>query len=301
MSKVWINKKLVYTDRARISIFDRGFMYGDGVFETMRSYSGTVFKIDDHLARLERSLKIVMIKPPYLKSYLRKEIYKLIDANALKDAYIRLTVTRGEGRFGIEHKEILKPNVVIIAKEFHSYPEWMYKKGISACIVDIRQNDLSRLSSIKSLNFMGNILARFEAKEKGCDEAILLNTLGFVAEAVTSNLFAVKRGALLTPSIECGILPGVTRGAILKIAKDLNIKVKEKEISRKELLASDEAFLTNSLVEVLPVTRIDKRVIGSGSPGEITKMLRSTYQKEALREVAPFAYSEKAIRETKAS
>jgi len=278
MKKVWINKRLVGIDDARISIFDRGFMYGDGVFETMRGYAGVVFKMDEHLTRLKRALKTAGIKLPYSKSYLKKEIYRLLVANKLKSAYIRLTVTRGEGRFGIEHKDALRPNVIIVAKEFGGYPDRMFNKGISACVANIRQNGMSGIAGIKSLNFMSHILARFEAKKSGCDEAILLNTEGFVSEAATSNVFTVKRGALITPSIESGILPGITRGVIIKIAKKLKIKVEEKKLSHKELLNSDEVFLTNSLAEVLPVTRVDRRKIGSGFPGKITRLLRTSYQ-----------------------
>ncbi len=273
MSKVWINKKLLDANKARISIFDRGFMYGDGLFETMRSFSGKVFEIDEHLDRLGRSLKTIGIRAPYSKNYLKKEIYRLLGANALKDAYIRLTVTRGEGRFGIERKDPQKPNVVIFAKKFEGYPERIFRQGISARVVSMRQDGLSPLSGIKSLNFLGHIIARFRAKDAGADEAIILNTKGCVAEAATSNVFTVKRGVIITPSLASGILPGITRAVIIRLAKRLSLKVIEKSLSYRELLKSDEIFLTNSLAGVLPVTKVDSKTIGSGRPGEIARLL----------------------------
>ncbi len=281
MNKVWINGKLIDMNKASISIFDRGFMYGDGVFETMRSYDGEVFMIDEHLRRLARSLKTVAIKAPYSREYLKKEICRLISVNRLKEAYIRLTVTRGEGRFGIEHKDILKPNVVIIAKKFEGYPKWMIDKGISCRTVRIRQNELSPLSGVKSLNFLNYILARFEAKDEGADEAIVLNTKGYVAESPTSNIFMVKGKTLITPTIDSGALPGITRDIIMRLAKKLGLRIIEKRVSHKELIKSDEVFLTNTLAEILPVTLIDRRKVGSGVPGPITELLLLTYHNSA--------------------
>lgn len=285
MSKVWMDKRIVDAKKASISVFDRGFMYGDGVFETMRAYAGVVFKIDAHMARLERSLKTARIKLPYSKSYLKREICKLLAINKLKSAYIRLTVTRGEGRFGIEYKDVLKPHVVIVAKEFSSYPDETFRKGISCRVVSIRQNDSSPLANIKSLNFMSYIMARFEAKDAGCDEAILLNTKGRVAEAVTSNVFIVKGNSIVTPSIDSGALPGITRGVVIGMAKRLGMRVVEKPVSYRELLGAREVFLTNSLAEVLSVVKVGRKRIGHGIPGDITKLLRIAYQKEVIREV----------------
>ncbi|MFH1189253.1 MAG: aminotransferase class IV [Candidatus Omnitrophota bacterium] len=279
MNKAWINGKLFDAGKARISIFDRGFMYGDGVFETMRSVSGTVGEMDRHLGRLLRSLKTLGIKPPYSKRYLKRTIYGLLDKNKLKDAYIRVAVTRGEGRFGIGRRDPQRPNTVIVAKRFEGYPERFYKKGISAAVIaGIRQDRLSPLSGIKSLNFLGHIIARFEARHAGCDEAIILNTKGHVAEATTANVFIVKRGAVKTPTLESGILPGITRGAVIRLAKKLGLKVIEKDLSPRELLDSDEIFLTNSLAGILPVTKIGRKPIGNGIPGRVTKLLSISYQ-----------------------
>lgn len=283
--KIWMNGKLVDIDKAKVSIFDRGFMYGDGVFETMRAYAGTIFRLDEHFERLFRSLKAAGFKSPYTKKYLANAIYRTVRANKLKSAYVRLAITRGEGRFGIEYKDKFTPNVVIVAKEFGPYPEWMFRKGISACVVGIRQNECSPLSGIKSFNYLNSILARLEAKRKGFDEAILANTKGNIAEATTSNIFLVRRGVLITPSLESGILPGVTRAVIMKISAKLRIPVREKTVSRKELLSADEVFLTNSLAEVLPVTKIDGKCIGLGLPGETTKLLHISYQREVIGDV----------------
>ena len=282
--KAWLNKKFVDIDRTKVSIFDRGFLYGDGAFETMRSYAGIVFKLDDHLARLFDALKILKIKLPYSRKYLAGAIYRLLDINGLKSAYIRLAVTRGEGRFGIGYKDVFAPNAVIVAKEFEGYPEWMFRRGISAGVAGIRQNEYSPLAAVKSMNYLNYIMARFEAKEKGYDEAILLNTRGFVTEGATSNIFLVKKDVLITPSPDSGILQGITRGVILAIAKRLRFRVKEKRISMRELALADEIFLTNSLAEVLPVTRIGPKPVGCGHPGEATKFFRISYQKEVIRD-----------------
>ncbi len=284
MQKIWINGKFLDPDKAKVSVFDRGFMYGDGVFETMRGYAGRIFKLDRHLERLFGSLKALKIEHKYSKKYLQDAIYKTLKTNRLSSAYIKLTITRGEGRFGISHKDIFSPNVVITAKDFEGYPGWMSDMGLSAAITGV-QNDGSITSGIKTLNYLPYILARFDAKGMGFDEAILTNTKGYITEAATSNLFVVRKGSLITPSIGSGCLPGITRGVIIEISKGLKISVKEKLLTRPELLAADEIFLTNSLAEVLPVTMVDSKRIGSGAVGGITKLLRNSYQKEVIKEV----------------
>ena len=284
MNKIWIHGKFVDSDKAKISVFDRGFMYGDGVFETMRSYAGRVFKLDQHLDRLFESLKIIKLKHKYSKRYLHDAIYNTLRTNRLSSAYIKLTVTRGEGRFGISYKNIFSPNVVITAKDFEGYPGWMFDIGLSAKITGV-QDERSITSRIKSLNYLPYILARDDAKRKGFDEAILTNTQGFITEGATSNIFVVKNNGLITPSPASGILSGITRGVIIEIAKKLKVNVREKLISRRELLIADEIFLTNSLAEVLPVTKVDSKRIGSGLVGDITKLLHISYQKSVIREM----------------
>jgi branched-chain amino acid aminotransferase len=283
-NKIWINGKFADENNAKISVFDRGFLYGDGAFETMRSYAGVVFKLEGHLSRLFSALNILKITSPYSMKYFKDVVYKSLEINDLTSAYIRVAVTRGEGRFGIHYSDHFRPNVVVVAKEFGDYPPWMYSKGISAGVVTIRQNEYSPASGIKSLNFLNYILARFQAKEKAYDEAILANTKGHIAEAATSNIFLVKKEAIMTPSLDSGIVAGITREVILRIARRLRLDTEEKKVSYKELLSSDEVFLTNSLVEVLPVTSIDARRVGKGVPGDLTKLLHISYQKEVIRE-----------------
>lgn len=283
--KIWLNNKLVDTKDAKVPVFDRGFLYGDGVFETMRSYAGRVFRIDRHLARLFDSLKVMGFRSSYAKDELAEAAYRLIKTNRLDGAFIRLAITRGEGRFGIGYRDRFTPNVVIIAKEFEGYPEWMHKRGLRAGIMAGWLNENSPLCRIKSHNFLPYIMSRFAAKRGGFDEAILTNTKGRVAEASTSNVFIVKNNKLITPSLDTGILPGITRGIIIDIAKKLRIQVEDRAVRPAELYRADECFLTNSLAEVLPVISADKRRIGSGKPGELTRLLHISYQKLVIREI----------------
>ena len=265
MTKIWINNKIVEAGDAKISIFDRGFLYGDGLFETMRSYGGKIFKIDEHLSRLFDSSKALNINIPYSKRKLREASYNSIKRNALKDAYIRITVTGSE-------------NVIILIKEFSGRPRKNYIDGTSATVSKITLNEHSPLAGKKTLNFLNYLLAKEDARHSGYDEAILLNTKGNVAEGATSNIFLVKNGKLLTPSLNDGILPGITRRTVIGLAKKLKIAVAEKHISRKELMSADEVFLTNSLAELLPVIKINRTVIGNGQPGAITKLLYAAYR-----------------------
>ena len=283
MKKIWINGKFVDPDKAKVSVFDRGFMYGDGVFETMRGYAGRVFKLDRHMDRIFQAMDAIGIRHRYSKRRIEKAINSTLRANHLSGAYIKLTVTRGEGRFGISYKDDFCANVVIVAKEFEGYPSWMFDDGLDAKVIGV-QNEMSATSGIKSLNYLPHILARFAAKRFGFDEAILTNTKGYITEGTTSNIFIVKNNALITPSRASGILPGITRGVIIEIAKKLKMNVKEKLVTRRELLYADEIFLTNSLAEVLPVTKVDSKRIASGKVGDITKLLRIFYQKEVIRE-----------------
>jgi branched-chain amino acid aminotransferase len=260
-------------------------MYGDGLFETMRAYAGVVFKLDGHIDRLYTSLGVLGIRKPCSKEVLKKAIYRTVKVNALKSAYIKVSVTRGQGRFGIGYKDEFIPNAVIVAKDFEGYPEWMFDRGLSAAIAGIRQNERSVLSRVKSLNFLPYIIARFEAKDMGYDEAILVNTKGHVAEAATSNIFLVKNGALVTPSLLDGILPGITRSTVIEIARKLRLRVTQRAVLPEELASADEVFLTNSLAEILPVVKVGPGRIGRGSPGELTRLLRVCYQKEVIRSI----------------
>jgi branched-chain amino acid aminotransferase len=294
-ASIFINGKFVDAARAKISVFDRSFLYGDAAFETMRGYAGVIFRLDAHIKRLLGALKILKIKHAYSAKYLKDTVNAALRVNGLKSAYVRLVVTRGEGRFGIGHKDIFKPNMVVFAKDFEGYPERMFRDGISAAITGVT-NEYSPLSGIKSANYLNLIMSRFDAKGAGFDEAILVNTKGHITEAATSNIFAIKAGALITPALNYGVLPGVTRGVVIEIAKSLKIPVKERVLTPSELIRADEVFLTNSLAEVLPVTKIDGKSIGknrfghagpvdhAGRVGQLTKLLHISYQKLVIRE-----------------
>ncbi|HPM42909.1 MAG TPA: aminotransferase class IV [Candidatus Omnitrophota bacterium] len=284
MEKLCINGRFVDAPSAKIPVTDRGFLYGDGVFETMRSYAGVVFKLEHHLSRLYKGMASLMISEPCGIEKMKGLIYKSMKINTLKNAYIRVSVTRGEGRFGITYKDKFVPNFLIVSKSFEGYPERMYKSGITAKIVSgLRQNEHSLISGIKTMNFLPYIMARLEAKRDGFDEAILLNTAGYVAEASTSNLFIVKNNAIITPSLDSGILPGITRNAVIAITRRVKIRLAERRLRKEELGAADEVFLTNSLAEVIPVVKIGSKRIGSGMPGDITKLLHISYQKEVIK------------------
>jgi branched-chain amino acid aminotransferase len=282
--KVFINGKLIDAEKAMISIFDRSFLYGDAVFETMRGYAGVVFKLDPHISRLIGSLKILRIKHAYTKDYLKGAVYETLNGNKLKSIYVRIIVTRGEGRFGIGYKDTFTPNLIIVAKDFEGYPEWMLSKGVSAKVIGV-SNEYSILSNIKTANYLNFILSRFNAQDAGFDEAILTNTKGQITEGATSNIFLIKSNSILTPSIESGVLPGITRSVVIDIAKKLKIPVKERAVSLRELLQADELFLTNSLAEVLPITKINSKKVGDGNVGQVTKLLHVSYQKQVIREV----------------
>lgn len=283
---IYINGSLVSKEEARISIFDRGFLYGDGVFETMRSYSQQVFRIEHHLSRLFSSLKVLNMAIPLKSDQLRQAVYRTLRANNLDDAYIRLTISRGEGSLGPNPDLRLSPNIVIIARKFKPYPSVSYENGYKAAVVTVRQNVSSPLSKIKSANFLNYILAKMEAISKGVDEGILLNTEGHVAEATTSNIFAIKDGLLSTPSEESGILPGITRQAILEISSSIGLRAQERTMALEELFKSDECFLTNTLMEVMPVVEIDGHCIGNGKSGSLTAKIHQAYKELVRKELS---------------
>ena len=282
--KVWLNGKIIDARDAKVSLFDRGFLYGDGVFETMRAYGGAVFMLEDHLARLKGSLALCRISIGRRFGAIAPALERLLEMNRLKEASVRVNVSRGEGRFGIGAKDRPSPTVAVTAQRFLPLPRRMHERGISAGIVrDVRLNGCSPLSGIKSSNYLLHIIARMEAEAAGFDEAILLNARGVVAEAATSNIFAVCGRKVVTPPLAGGILPGVTRKAVLALAGACGFSCEEKEITRRALGESDEVFLTNSLFEILPVTSIDRSSIGDGKVGPVTALLRGRYRKLARR------------------
>jgi branched-chain amino acid aminotransferase len=282
---VWLNGTLCPKKDAKISIDDRGFLLGDGVFETMRSYKGRVFRLDKHLTRFFDALAVIHLSIPYTSVELGKAVNDTLEANQLQEAYIRLTVTRGQGGKGIDPPEKPSPTIVIVAREFIPYPEQVYKEGLRTGISEIKQNLSSSTARIKSLNFLDHILARIEARQKRLDEAILLNTEDFICEGTVSNIFLVKHGNLITPDKESGILPGITREAVIELALREGIRIEERKVKPSELKEADECFLTNTLMEVMPVSEIDGRKVGQGRPGPLTLHVMEWYKDLVRKEL----------------
>jgi len=282
---VWLNGTLCPKKDAKISIDDRGFLLGDGVFETMRSYKGRVFRLDKHLARFFDALAVIHLSIPYTSVELGKAVNDTLEANQLQEAYIRLTVTRGQGGKGIDPPETPSPTIIIVARKFIPYPEQVYREGLTTGISGIKQNLVSPTARIKSLNFLDHILARIEARQKGLDEAIMLNTEDFICEGTVSNIFIVRQGSLITPDRESGILPGVTREAVIELARRKGITVEEKKVKLSELKEADECFLTNTLMEVMPVSEIDGVKICRGKPGPLTLRFMEWYKDMVQKEL----------------
>lgn len=281
---IYLNGKLVPEEKALVSVFDHGFLYGDGIYETMRSYRDIVFLIDEHIKRLFRSGNLIRLKIPRSEEEIKKSIYRTLKKNNLKDAYIRLSISRGSGEIGLDPELCKEPTFVIITKRFNEYPEELYRKGVTVSIVNTRRNAPEALNpKIKSLNFLNNILAKIEAKEAGTYEAIMLNYRGYLTEGTITNIFFVKRGSIFTPSIEAGILDGITRDLIIRVAERNGKNVKEGLYTPEDLYSADEAFITNTTLEILPVIKIDKNVIGKGIPGSVTKDLHRRYREEVER------------------
>jgi len=273
---VYLNGSLMPLSQARLSPLDYGFLYGYGLFETMRAYSGRIFHLEKHLARLSRSAKLLGIDLESIPD-LEKALYNTLQANNLSNARIRLTLSGGEGE-PLPDLLIRTPTVLIAARGYTPYPRQVYEQGFKAIVSHIRRNTQSPASAMKSLNYLDNLLARQEAKLAGADEAILLNEQGFLAEGSMSNIFLVSDNALLTSSEDNGILPGITREVVLELAPSLGIKTRERKIALKELLQADEAFFTNSLIEIMPLTQVGRQNIGSGRAGAVTQRLIAAYK-----------------------
>ena len=274
---VYLNGSLIPRSQASISALDYGFLYGYGLFETMRAYGGRVFRLDSHLRRLARSAEILGL--PIGTLDLKGAVMDTIQANQLSEARVRITISIGEGGMVPDPSTCNRPTVLILAGHYQPYPEQVYQKGFRAVVSSIRRNSGSPLSRLKSANYLESILARQEARAAGVDEALCLNEKGLLAEASMSNIFLVTDGILRTPGQESGILPGITRETILELASPLGIKPLEHDIGLDELFQAQEAFLTNSLIEVMPLTEIDGKPIGSGRPGSVTKRLLVAYRK----------------------
>jgi branched-chain amino acid aminotransferase group I len=274
---VYLNGSLIPRSQARISALDYGFLYGFGLFETMRAYEGQVFRLDRHLNRLVHSAEVLGL--PIGVTDLKSAVMATIQANQLGDARVRITISIGEGGIVPDPNTCDKPTVLILAGHYQPYPEQVYEKGFRAIVSSIRRNSQSPLSKLKSANYLESILARQEARAAGIDEALCLNEKGLLAEASMSNIFLVTNSILRTPGQDSGILPGITRETILELASPLGINTVEHDIRLDELFQAQEAFLTNSLMEIMPLTEIDGKPIGPGKPGPFTKRLAMAYKK----------------------
>ncbi|MDD5060126.1 MAG: branched-chain-amino-acid transaminase [Candidatus Omnitrophica bacterium] len=278
--KIYINGKYYDKENAKVSVFDHGFLYGDGVFEGIRSYNRRVFKLNEHIDRLFESAQSIMLKVPLSKEQMTKAVLETIKANKLDNSYVRLIVSRGEGDLGLDPRKCYKgPSVIIIADKIALYPDKLYREGLSIVTVPTVRNLPEALNpQIKSLNYLNNILAKIEAANAGCDEAIMLDSLGYVAECTGDNIFVVKNGHLYTPPQCMGTLRGITRDSILEIARKNKISAHEHVITRHEVYISDECFLTGTAAEIIPVVKVDGRVIGTGKPGKMTFSLMGKFK-----------------------
>ena len=278
--KIYINGKFYEKEDAKVSVFDHGLLYGDGVFEGIRSYNRLVFKLKEHIERLFESAHSIMLKIPLDKEQMIKAVLATLRANGLKDAYIRLVVTRGEGDLGLDPRKCTgKSTVIIITDKIKLYPEKFYQDGLSIITVPTIRNLPEAVNpQIKSLNYLNNILAKIEATNSGYEEAIMLDSLGYVAECTGDNIFIVRDKHLYTPPQCMGSLRGITRDAVMEIAQKNKIHVHEHVLTRHELFISDECFLTGTAAEIIPVVKVDGRVIGSGRPGSVTLGLMKKFK-----------------------
>lgn len=281
MSLAFLDGNFVSLKKAKVSIFDRGFLYGDGVFETMRAYDGSVFKLESHIERLMISLEILKIKEPYAKKTLQALVSKTLSVNKLKNAYIKLIVTRGIGPIGVDIMYVQRPTVVIYAKRLGKISDEIYRKGVAVNFPCIRRNEKSFTARIKSLNYIDNILARTEVRNTGYFEALLLNTRNMITETATSNIFMIKNRKIITPPPTAGLLPGITRKVIIELIRRYTYNtVLEKDISVSMLNVADEIFLTNSILEIVPVIKVGRKAVGKGKPGSLYKIIHELYRKE---------------------
>lgn len=272
--QIYVDGKYYPKEEAKISVFDHGFLYGDGVFEGIRAYNGRVFKLKEHIDRLYNGARGIMINVPLTKEEMTEVVLETLRRNQLQDAYIRLVISRGAGDLGLDPKKCSKPTIVCIADKIVLYPEELYEKGMEIITAATRRNRPEGVNpQMKSLNYLNNIMAKLEANLAGAPEALLLNNEDYVAECTGDNIFIVKNGVLITPPPYVGILVGITRNAIIEAAERLGIKVEEKVFTRYEVFTADECFLSGTAAEAVPVVKVDGRPIADGKPGPITKQI----------------------------
>jgi branched-chain amino acid aminotransferase len=283
---VYVNGHFLPRDEARISVFDHGYLYGDGIYETLRAYQGRIFLLQKHLSRLKQSAEAISLALPLSLDKIGDALREALTVNKLQDAYVRIQISRGTGEIGLDPALCPAATMVIVTKPFKDYPQNLYQNGVAVSVVQTRRNHPLALSpSIKSTNFLNNILAKIESLRQGTYEGIMLNWKGYVAEGTISNIFVVRKGVLMTPSSDTGILNGVTRELVLHLAHTAGIVIRERLLRQRDLLHADECFLTNTTVEVMPVTSVDGEQVGDGRPGPATHTLMQAYRNEVLRHV----------------
>lgn len=275
-----MNGEYVKKEEATVSVFDHGFLYGDGIFEGIRVYNGNIFRLREHLERLYDSAKSILLEIPYELEEMEHLVVESVRKNGLNDAYIRLVVSRGVGDLGLDPAKCAEPNVIIIVDQISIYSSELYEKGLHIISVPTRRNIPDALNpKIKSLNYLNNVLVKIEANNAGLSEALMLNADGYVAEGSSDNVFMVKRGTVYTPPTYLGALEGITRQAIMDICERTGYTVKEEPFTRHDVYVSDEIFLTGTAAEVIPVVNVDGRTIGTGKPGPVTQHLLSEFRK----------------------
>jgi branched-chain amino acid aminotransferase len=283
--KVDVNGSLVPQDEARVSVFDRGFLYGDGVFETLRVYRGNPFRRRRHWERLCRSASLIRLEVPFAEREYNERLDRVIAVNRLTEAVARVTVSRGVGPTSLTLNYDQHPTSVFSARPFQGYPEELYRAGAKIIVAATQRNNQAALNpEAKCANYLNSVLARAEAEDAGAFEAIMLNAAGFLSEGSVTNLFMVRGGGLLTPALECGVLPGITRATVLEIAKDAGLKATEGMLRPEDMIRSDEVFLTNSTVEILPVVTVNNERIGTGLPGTVSRTLHRAYRELVRKE-----------------
>ncbi|WP_079480548.1 branched-chain-amino-acid transaminase [Halobacillus salinus] len=282
MSSQWIylGGEFVNKNEAVVSVYDHGFLYGDGVFEGIRVYEGNIFKLDEHLDRLYDSAKSIMLSIPYEKEELEAIIAETVRKNELQTAYIRVVISRGSGNLGLDPVSCSNPRVVVIAEALALFPKELYERGVRLASVSSRRNRPDVLPpQVKSLNYLNNILVKMEANQAGVDEALMLNDQGYVTEGSADNIFIVKKGTIYTPPTYLGALEGITRNAIMDLARKKGYEVKEQPFTRHDVYVADEVFLTGTAAEVIAAVEVDQREIGDGKPGVVTSHLLSEFRK----------------------
>jgi branched-chain amino acid aminotransferase len=276
---IYIDGKFCRQADAKISVFDHGLLYGDGIFEGIRFYNGRVFRLEEHLDRLWDSARSICLEIPLSKREMTEALLETIRQNDLRDGYIRQIVTRGVGNLGLNPAQCERPSVIIIATTIALYPESLYQKGLTVVTVATRRTNPASLNpAVKSLNYLNNVMARIEANLAGADEALMLNDNGNVAECTADNVFVIKHGQIFTPPITAGALRGITRSVVFEIAAELGMKITETDITRHDVFIADECFLTGTAAEVIPVIKADSRPIGSGKPGPITTRIMARFR-----------------------